>query len=297
MPGHQRRALAHFTVCTRADNNAETGCAVAYSAPRFVLRCMVQARPSSLLRGSTAVVVCSLSLAGAVVHAAKREAPPVLAASAYPAKDAHEKEHVTLAAEPFDNRAKGEFFRNDYAGHSILPVRIVIQNDSDAPLDLNQARMQFIAADGTKLPAATPDELNRRLFRFKDIKEKRVPGTPITYRPTPVDKKILDDDKDFSFSQTVVPPHSAASGFLFYDIKEVDDPPLRGAELYVKMIHAKADGKDSELFGFSVPFDKYLAVADAAREKERAAARARAEADADAADKKADEKKPDAAQP
>ena len=220
--------------------------------------------------------------------AAKREAPPVQAASAYPARETHEKEHVTVAAEPFDTRARGEFFRNDYAGHSILPVRIVVQNDSDAPLDLNQARIQFIAADGTKLPAATPDELNRRLFRFTDIKQKRIPGTPITYKPTPVDKKILDDDKDFSFSQTVIPPHSSASGFLFYDIKEVDDPPLRGAELYVKMIHSKADGKDAELFAFSVPFDKYLAVADAAREKERAAARAKAEADAAAEEKKAD---------
>ena len=156
--------------------------------------------------------------------AAKKEAPPALAASAYPAHETHDKEHVTIGAEPFETRAKGEFFRNDYAGHSILPVRLVIQNDGDTPLDLNQARMQFIAADGTKLPAATPDELNRRLFRFTDIKQRRIPGTPITYKPTPVDKKILDDDRDFSFSQTVVPPHSSASGFLFYDIKEVDEP-------------------------------------------------------------------------
>ncbi|MGI4855004.1 MAG: hypothetical protein ACRYF4_13280 [Janthinobacterium lividum] len=221
--------------------------------------------------------------------AAKKVAPPALAASAYPARETHDKEHVTIAAEPFDTRAKGEFFRNDYAGHSILPVRIVIQNDSDAPLDLNQARFQFIAADGTKLPAATPDELNRRLFRFTDIKQKRIPGTPIVYRPTPVDKKIIDDDKDFSFSQTVVPPHTAASGFLFYDIKDLDDPPLRGAELYVKMIHAKDAAKDNELFAFSVPFDKYLAVADAAKKAEREAARAKADAEEAAADKKAAE--------
>ena len=217
--------------------------------------------------------------------AAKKEAPPALAATAYPAHDTHEKEHVTIAAEPLDTRAKGEFFRNDYAGHSILPVRLVIQNDSDAPLDLNQARIQFIAADGTKLPAATPDELNRRLFRFTDIKQKRIPGTPITYKPTPVDKKILDDDKDFSFAQTVVPPHSNASGFLFYDIKEVDDPPLKGAELYVKMIHTKEGSKDNELFAFSVPFDKFLAVEQAKKDAAKSAASAKADADSKAADK------------
>ena len=209
--------------------------------------------------------------AAQIACAAKKTAPPALAATAYPARETHEKEHVTIAAEPLDTRAKGDFFRVDYAGHSILPVRLVIQNDSDSSLDLNQARIQFIAADGTKLPAATPEELNRRLFRFNDIKQKRIPGTPITYRPTPVDKKILDDDKDFSFSQTVIPPHSSASGFLFYDIKELDDPPLRGAELYVKMIHTKDGSKENELFAFSVPFDKFLAAEKASKDAAKAA--------------------------
>ena len=112
--------------------------------------------------------------------------------------------------------------------------------------------------------AALASFVNRRLFRFQDIKQRRVPGTPIQYRPTPVDKKILDDDKDFSFAQTVIPPHSSASGFLFYDIKDIDEPALKGAELYVKMIHTK-DAKDTELFGFSVLFDKYLAAEKSAR--------------------------------
>lgn len=233
-------------------------------------------------------LLVALLLVSPAAFAAAKKAPPALAAAAYPAHETHEKEHVTIAADPLDGRGQGDFFRLDYLGHSVLPVRLVIANDGDAPLDLNQARIQFIAADGTKLPAATPDELNRRLFRFKDIKEKHIPGTPIAYRPTPVDKKILEDDKDFGFSQTVIPPHTTASGFLFYDIKDLDDPPLRGAELYVKMIHTKTDAKDVELFGFSVPFDKYLAIADAKKNAERAAARAKAEADAMAAEAKAE---------
>jgi hypothetical protein len=214
------------------------------------------------------IVLASL-LAAPCAHAA-RKAPPVLAVTAYPARDTHENEHVTIAAEPFETRAKGDFFRLDYAGHSLLPIRLVIQNDGDSPLDLNQVRIQYIASDGTKVPAATPEEINRRLFRFNDIKQRRIPGTPIPYRPAPVDKKILDDDKDFGFSQTTIPPHSSASGFLFYDIKDLDDPPMKGAELYVKMIHAKKDGKDAELFAFSVPFDKYLAANKARIDAEKA---------------------------
>ncbi len=207
-------------------------------------------------------------------HAAKK-APPALAAAAYPAHETHEKDHVTIAAEPFDSRDKGDFFRLDYYGHSLLPVRLVIQNDSDAPLDLNQVRIQFIASDGTKMPAATPEEINRRLFRFNDIKQKRIPGTPMTYKPTPVDKKILDDDKDFGFSQTIIPPHSSANGFLFYDTQDMDDPPMKGAELYVKMMHTQKDGKDTEMFAFSVPFDKYLEAQKTKKDAEKAIADAK----------------------
>lgn len=222
-------------------------------------------------------VALLLALA-APAFAAKKEAPPVLAATAYVSHETHEKEHVTVAAEPFDTRDKGNFFRVDYSGHSILPIRLIIANDSDAPLDLNQVRIQLIASDGTKLPAATPEELNRRLFRFNDIKQKRIPCTPITYRPTPVDKKILDDDKDFSFTQTTIPAHSSANGFLFYDIRDLDDPPLRGTELYVKMMHTKQDGKDAELFAFSVTFDKYLDQEKAKRDAAKAAAAKAADA-------------------
>jgi hypothetical protein len=220
-----------------------------------------------------AALFCALFVTNAAWCAKK--APPVQPATAYPAHDTHEKEHVTIAAEPFDTRAKGDFFRLDYYGHSLLPVRLVIQNDGDTPLDLNQVRIQYIASDGTKLPAATPEEINRRLFRFNDIKQKRIPGTPITYKPTQVDKKILDDDKDFGFSQTIIPPHSSASGFLFYDIKDLDDPYMKGAELYVKMIHTTRDGKDSELFAFSAAFDKYLAANRAKADAEKAIADAK----------------------
>ena len=237
---------------------------------------------------------CAAVLALAFVpaaFAAKKAPPPAQAANTYLSRETHDKEHVTIAADPFDTRAKADFFRVDYNGHSIVPIRVVIQNDSDSALDLNQVRIQLIAQDGTKLPAATPEELNRRLFRFNDLKTKRIPGTPITYKPTPVDKKILDDDKDFSFSQTSIPAHSSANGFLFYDIRDLDDPPLQHAELYVKMMHAKSpDGKDTELFAFSVPFDAYVKEAQDKRAAERAAQRKK---DAEEAEKNADAKDKD----
>ena len=40
------------------------------------------------------------------------------------------------------------------------------------------------------------------------------------------------------------------------DIRDLDDPALRGAELYVKQVHT-LDGKQ-QLFAFSIPFDNWL---------------------------------------
>ena len=221
---------------------------------------------------------------------AAKKAPPTPDITTVPARDAHAQDHVTVAAEPFETKAKADFFRLDYPGHSLLPIRLQVRNDSDTPLDLSDVRIQFIAADGTKLPAATPDEMNRRLFRLKDIQPKRVPGTPITYHSTPVDKKILDDDKDFAFKSTTVAPHTTAEGFLFYDVKEIDDPTLRHAELYLKQIH-EADPKHTELFAFTIAFDKYLAIGDAQKAAEKEAARKAAEQEA-AKDAAADTDKP-----
>jgi hypothetical protein len=133
---------------------------------------------------------------------------------------------------------------------------VIITNDSDHALSLDDARMQFITANNEKLPAATPDDINRRLFTIKNAQGTKIPVIPIRVHH-PVDKKILDDDHDFGFKSTTVGPHSTLAGYLIYDVKQLDEPVLAHAELYVKMIHTK-DG-DQELFAFSIPFDKWLA--------------------------------------
>ena len=115
--------------------------------------------------------------------------------------------------------------------------------------------MQFISANNDKLPAATLDDINRRLFNTKQAKGTKVPLIPIPIHHAPVDKKITEDDDDFGFKSTAIAPHSTLAGYLFYDVKDLDEPPLKDAEIYVKMVRTAA-GK--ELFAFSIPFNKWL---------------------------------------
>jgi hypothetical protein len=186
-----------------------------------------------------------------------KSAPPPKAAAEYAAFDTHPDEHVTLAADPCDDPKLCNFFRLPYVQHGLLPVRVIITNDSDRPLQLNEARMQFISANNDKIPAATEDDINRRLFTMHSAQGTKIPIIPVTIHH-PVDKNVSKDDDDFGFKGTVVSPHSTLAGYLFYDVKDLDDPALRHAELYVKMVRT-LDGQH-ELFAFTIPFDKWLAA-------------------------------------
>ena len=205
--------------------------------------------------------------------AADKKAPPPKSASQYDAFDSHAKEQVTIAADPCDDPADCKFFRLPYIQHGLIPIRVVITNDSDRALSLDDARIQFISANNDVLPAATDDDLNRRLFTVKSVAGTKVPMPApipaITLHHPSVDKKITQDENDFGFSGTVVNAHSTLAGYLFYDVKPLDDPALKGAQLYVKMVHT-LDAKQN-LFAFTIPFDKWLAAQDKKDRKVQAA--------------------------
>jgi len=231
-------------------------------------------RPTFVPLSAIAVMVaisCAVSTDYAI--AADKKAPPAKPASQYDTFDAHPREQVTIAAEPCDDPADCKFFRLPYIQHGFIPIRVIITNDSDRALSLDDARLQFISANNDVIPAATDDDLNRRLFTIKSVAGTKVPMPApipnITIHHPSVDKKITQDENDFGFQGTVVNAHSTLAGYLFYDVKSLDDPALKGAELYVKMVHT-LDAKQN-LFAFSIPFDKWLAAQEKKYSKDQAA--------------------------
>ena len=199
--------------------------------------------------------------------ASKKVAPPAKAANQYIAFDTHEKEHVTIAADPCGDPKQCDFFRLPYIQHGFLPIRVVVTNDGDKPLSLDDVRIQFISENKDVIPAATLEDINRRLFTKRSAQGTRIPGLPIpiTIHHEPVDKKVTEDDNDFGFPGTIVNPHASLSGYLFYDVRDLDDPAARGAQVYVKEIKTQ-DGKQ-QLFAFTIPLDKWLAAQPKAEKK------------------------------
>jgi hypothetical protein len=60
--------------------------------------------------------------------------------------------------------------------------------------------------------------------------------------------------EDSQFAARAVEPHSTQSGFLFFDIGDIDSP-LAGAQMDIDGV---ADAKGNELLYFEISMDKYL---------------------------------------
>jgi hypothetical protein len=214
------------------------------------------------IRLSHLLLFAALALAmTGIASAASHTPPPAGKAADYAAQDSHPQEHVTIAAEPFDTPEKAKFFRVEYLKYNFLPVRIMVTNDGDTPINLTDVRMQFISAAGDRIPAALPEEVERRTDVVKNPAAPGVklglPFPTIRGKSKDKDKQIKEDFNTLGFQAFVVEPHTTQSGFLLYDIQGLDTPVLKDAEIAVRMIK---DGNGKLLFDFVVPMNKYLAA-------------------------------------
>jgi hypothetical protein len=189
--------------------------------------------------------------------ASNHRPPPVQPATTFAAVEVHDVENVAIAAEPYDTRQKESIFRVDYLSHGVLPVRLIVTNNGDRPISLRDARILFLTAEGDKIQTAQPEDVERLMTRKEREGAKLPMPAPlpaIKLKPRASNKEIEQDFNTFEYHALVVEPHTTQSGFLFYDVSDLDHP-LRGALLH---LHELRDADGKELFYFELPFDKYL---------------------------------------
>lgn len=178
-----------------------------------------------------------------------RKVPPPLPAAQYPAHDTHEQ--ITIAADPGDTKDTAPRTRVDYLGHGFVPIRIIVTNDSSQPLSLDDARILLVAANNVTENAASQDELERGTSSVKNEGKKTpIPGPlpPITHHDKPVDNEIAEDDTDFGFKSSTIAPHSTGAGWLYYDIRDLDRPALKGATIEVRKVRWAATNRTLDTF-------------------------------------------------
>ena len=208
------------------------------------------------MRTSRAIPLSLLWLAMPAL-ASDHTPPPVEPATTFAAVEVHDDEKVAIAAEPYDTREKEAIFHVDYLSHGVMPVRLIVTNNSNRPISLRDARILFMTAAGGKIQASEPEDVER-LMTQKERQGGKIPMPGpipnIKLKPKASDKEIEQDFDTFEYQALVVEPHTTRAGFLFYDVSELSHP-LHGAKLH---LHALRDSAGDELFYFEIPFDKYL---------------------------------------
>jgi hypothetical protein len=202
--------------------------------------------------------VGAIILVGAVAAvsliAKEFEKPHPKAAAAYPAHDYHKDEGVTVAADPYDMPDKAQIFTINYKEQGLLPILLIVTNDSDQPVSVLDLKAQLITVDRTKITAATRDDIYRKLSH---------PSASTSSYPLPfprkkvkggISQKALDELDAAQFAAKAIEPKSTQSGFLFFDVAGISTP-LAGAHLYISGLH---DSKGNELMYFEIPMEKYL---------------------------------------
>ena len=215
----------------------------------------------SLLSVATMLFLLSaviLVVSGRPVSAGEHPLAQAKDASSYPDVDIHADDKIAIAVDPFDSSAKAAIFRVDYLKYGFMPMRIIITNNGDRPISLDDVRIHLMTAKSDKIPAAEPEDIERKVAT-KDRVGSTIPIGPLKIHRggKDADSKVEQDFKEFEYSALAVEPHTTRAGFLFYEVDGLGGNPLKGARMVFVKIR-DADGK--ELFFFDVPFDKYLAT-------------------------------------
>jgi hypothetical protein len=180
--------------------------------------------------------------------------PKTQPAFSFPAHDHHAGENVTIAVDPYDTPAKVNIFVVKYREHDLLPVLLIITNDSDEPIQLTSIKAELVTADRTKLIPDSEDDIFRRISH---------PNASGTHYPIPfptkkakggVNSKEMNEIQSAQFRAKAVEPRSSQVGFLFFDVSDIPNQ-LDGARFYLT---GERNSSGNDLMYFEVPLDKYL---------------------------------------
>jgi hypothetical protein len=198
--------------------------------------------------------VLALALPASLIASKSFVKPVAKSAINYPAHDFHRDEKVAIAADPYESGEKAKIFTINFAQHGFLPIFFIVTNDGDQPVSIANMRITLTTAHDSKLTPIDTDDLYRRL---SNPQAKTDTNNPLPF-PHKVKGGVTEKEKyeieSSQFAARAVEPHTTQSGFLFFDVEDLNSP-LRGANIDITGV---IDAKGNELMFFEIPIDKYL---------------------------------------
>ena len=207
---------------------------------RYIKKMSLVRKSLPLLLG----LVASISVAPAIDKDKKKFTPPALES----VESKLVNNGVTVAAIPYhtETLAKTAFGKVHPYEHGVLPVLIVVQNDSTLAIGLKALKFEYIDRDRTRIEATPAAE----------VPYLHGPKRP-TFTPSPIPgiggrgKKnplAAEEIELRAWAAKMLPPGESAHGFVYF---RTGHRP--GARVYVTGLQEAATGKD--LFYFDVPLD------------------------------------------
>jgi hypothetical protein len=178
--------------------------------------------------------------------------PKAQPAASYPAHDYHSKEKVTVALDPYDVAPKTNIFVVPYHDLNLLPVLLIVTNDSDQPVELSRMKAELVTGDGDKLTPVNEDDVYRRVSHPTSSGARLPLPFPTKRVKGGVNNKQFTEIDTAQFKAKAVEPLNSQAGFLFFDVSEVKNP-LRGARFYLTGVR---DSSGNDLMYFEVPLEK-----------------------------------------
>jgi hypothetical protein len=165
-------------------------------------------------------------------------------------------DHLTVAAVPYttDEQARPAFGKHNPYAYGILPVLVILQNDTNKALTLVHLEVRYEMPDGRNVDPTPPQDLGT----LRGVKNpQQVPGgggrlpVPIPTgggggKKSPMSEWEIEGR---AFAVRMLPAREGASGFFYFQTLHVP-----GAKLYLSGIREAATGQ--ELFYFEVPLDE-----------------------------------------
>lgn len=156
-------------------------------------------------------------------------------------------EGVTIAAQPFNTEslARTAFGKVHPYEHGILPVLILIRNDSKKTIRVSEMKPEYIDGGRERIEPTPASEVKyMRGPRRPNMNPSPIPGIRLN-RKNPLEAEEIELR---AFSAKMLPPGESAHGFLYFQTGH-----RSGSRFYVTGLQDAGSGQ--ELFYFDIPLD------------------------------------------
>lgn len=169
-------------------------------------------------------------------------------AASYPSKQT--SDNITIAAVPYDTEdlARAAFGKTNPNQFGVLPVLVIIQNDTQQAIRMDNIKAEYLGVDGSRIESTPAMDV-----KFVGPGPKR----PQPNMGGPIPPGLIKHKKPLAaweiegraFAVRMLPPHESASGFFYFQTRA-----MPGSKLYLTGLHEALSGK--EILYFEIPLSK-----------------------------------------